>query len=230
MVRKKISHFIVKFIFRAICGIFIAAVVGVLLWRMISSGDPDSMKALMDNEKLSAAYDEKGESIYAFTQDGLDNITRTEYNYGYFSVSQVVFIDDAEQLQFVMRYNESTLKKIASSLDLEKEDRDNDAFSVTVTVMHDLTPNNKDDNSSEYIDAVKRVQYTKTISQKDRKNLYNYEKFVFDDIKITDDVIAVYVDIFYDKDVKSQGTLLIYDSVYPKETYKLTKKDIDNIK
>lgn len=225
MARKKISHYVAKFVFRAICGLFIAGVIGILIWRMASSGDPKELVPLTPNEKLASAYAEDSEGFYAFTQK-LDNITRTEYNNGYFSVNRAVFVDSADQLQFILRYNNSTLKNISEDLKIPEDSREDDVFDVVVTVMYDLTPENKDDNSGEIIGTVKRVQHLATSQKSAKKNLYNYKKYVFDGIKITDDVLAVYVDIYYNKDVKAAGTLAIYDYRYPKNDYKLTQNDI----
>lgn len=228
MARRKISHYIAKFIFRIICGLFIAGVIGILIWRMASSGDPKELVPLIPNEKLSESYKENGDDLYAFTQK-LDNITRTDYDYGYFSVNRAVFIDSADQLQFILRYNNSTLKNLSEDLGIPEDSRDDDVFDVVVTVMYDLTPENKDDNSGEILGTVKRVQHLATSQTSAKKNLYNYKKYVFDDIKITDDVLAVYVDIYYNKDVKAAGTLAIYDYRYPKNDYKLTQNDIKEL-
>ena len=228
MARKKISHYVAKFVFRAICGLFIAGVIGILVWRMASSGDPKELVPLTPNEKLSDSYKENSDNFYAFTQK-LDNITRTDYDYGYFSVNRAVFLDSASQLQFILRYNNSTLKNLSENLGIPEDSRDDDVFDVVVTVMYDLTPDNKDDNSGEVIGTVKRVQHLATSSTSAKKNVYNYKKYVFDDIKITDDVLAVYVDIYYNKDVKAAGTLAIYDYRYPKNDYKLTQNDIAGI-
>ena len=228
MARNKISRFVAKFAFKIICGLFIAAVVGILIWRMMSSGDPKEIAHLSGNQKISEAYAEHGKDMYIFSQE-LDNITRTEYNYGYFSINRALFIDDANQLQFILRYNNSTLKSISEDLKLPEHSRDEDIFDVVVTVMYDLTPDNKDDNSGEQLDTVKRVQYTATSSERAQKNLYNYKRYTFDGIKITDDVLAVYVDIYYDRDVKAAGTLAIYDYRYPKKEYNITQADIGAI-
>ena len=231
MAKRKISQYVARFIFRTVCFILIATVVGIIGWRILSSGVPTEMKTLIGNEKLSAAYRENNGSLNIFYQGDLDNITRTEYNSGYFSVHNVAFIDEAEQLQVVVRHNKSTLENLKNDLKLpEADSRDADVFDIQITVMYDLTPNNKNDNDGNTPSAVKKVTYRANDSASMQKNLYNYKKYVVDGIKITDDVIAVYVDIFYDKDVMSEGTLCIYDYRYPRDDYKLTNKDLEAIK
>ncbi len=231
MAKRKISHYVAGFVFKAICFIMIATVLGIIGWRIISSGVPTEMKTLIGNDKLSAAYNENEGELNIFYQGDLDNITRTEYNSGYFSVHNVAFIDEAQQLQLVIRHNNSTLENLKKDLNLpEADSRDADVFDIQITVMYDLTPDNKDDNDGNTASAVKKVTYRASESKSMQKNLYNYKKYVVDDIEITDDVIAVYVDIFYDKDVMSEGTLCIYDYRYPRDDYKLTNKDIEAIK
>lgn len=230
MARRKISQYVARFIFRTVCFLLIATVVGIIAWRILSSGVPTEMKTLVGNEKLSAAYNENGGNLNIFYQGDLDNITRTEYNSGYFSVHNVAFIDEAEQLQVVVRHNKSTLENLKEDLKLpEADSRDEDVFDIQITVMYDLTPENKADNDGNTPSAVKKVTYRASESTSMQKNLYNYKKYVVDGIKITDDVIAVYVDIFYDKDVMSEGTLCIYDYRYPRDEYKLTNKDLAEI-
>lgn len=231
MAKRKISHYIAGFVFKTICFLMIATVLGIIAWRILTSGVPSEMKTLIGNDKLSAAYTEHNGELNIFYQGDLDNITRTEYNSGYFSFHNVAFIDEAEQLQVVVRYNNSTLKNLALDLNLAEADaRESDVFDVRITVMYDLTPDNENDNDGETPDTVKKVTYTASEYKTMQKNLYNYKKYVVDDIKITDDVIAVYVDIFYDKDVMSEGTLCIYDYRYPRDEYKLTNKDLAEIK
>ena len=55
MARNKISRFVAKFAFKIICGLFIAAVVGILIWRMMSSGDPKEIAHLSGNQQISEA-------------------------------------------------------------------------------------------------------------------------------------------------------------------------------
>ena len=227
MAKRRISQYVARFIFRTICFLMIATVLGIIAWRILTSGVPTEMKTLIGNDKLSAAYSENNGNLNIFYQGDLDNITRTEYNSGYFSVHNVAFIDEAEQLQVVVRYNNSTLKNLQKDLGLTKADsRDEDVFDIRITVMYDLTPDNKNDNDGQTPSAVKKVTFLASEYTTMQKNLYNYKKYVVDGIKITDDVIAVYVDVFYDKDVMSEGTLCIYDYRYPIDNYKLTKKDI----
>ena len=124
------------------------AVTAVILWRIFSSGDPKSVKTVIANESLCDAYYENGDELYMYYQDqGV--LTRTEGNYGYFGVTQVSIIPDANQIQVVFRYNTSTLRNIESDMGLESKvlSRDADLFDITLAISTDLTPDKTEDNA-----------------------------------------------------------------------------------
>lgn len=217
---------IIGWALRLLVGVMILSVLGVLLWRIMSSGDPASMTALQPNERLYAAYLQEGEQLQILHQQH-DIIIRDGPAKGYFSVTQSHFIPAAEQLQITFRYNNSTLKYVAA--DYEKPaplERGKDWFDVTVTVAYDLTPDNASDNDVNDPESVRFERYQPTSCQKDTKNLYNYERLTFDGLQIVQgyredgtpimraDVLAVYVDIYFNEDVnydaQALGSLLIY--------------------
>ena len=230
MARSKYKWRIAGFIFKAICTLVIAAIVILLLWRIIdNNNDPTEMDTVIGNKLLSEAYAEKGDSLHTYYQEQ-SKFTRGENNYGYFAITQSLIIEDIDQVQFVFRYNNSTLKHTAEDYALSSiPSRDEDVYDVTITIMYDLTPENKDDNDGTDTEAVsfKRLFPTDMISAK--KTLYNYRKFVFDGIVIDESVIAVYADFYYvgdiDYDKKPYGSLLIYHEDEKNIDYKLTRND-----
>lgn len=203
------------FIFKAICSLFIIAVIGLLLWRIIdSSNDGKEMNTVVPNRKLCDAYNENDGKLTLFTQEQT-MFTRDEHNSGYFAITQSLFIKEADQLQFVFRYNNSTLKYTKEDYSLpEQPGRDEDVYDVSIVVIYDLTPDNKDDNNDENTDTYRAVRYYPSQCVPHTKTLYNYRKFVFDEISITDDVIVVYADIYYCGDIDYEddayGTLRLY--------------------
>ena len=218
------------FIVKAVCGIFIAAVVGLLLWRIIDSSiDPKSMNTIIPNDKLCDAYEQNGGKLTMYDQNQTTH-TRGENNYGYFGITQSVFIKEADQLQFVFRYNNSTLEHTKEDYSLPAvPSRDEEVYDVTVTIMYDLTPDNPDDNDGKTPEAVRFERFYPSDMISAQKTLYNYRKFVFDGIEITDDVIGVYVDFYYvgdvDYDEKPYGSLLLYYNGDENRTVKLTAQD-----
>jgi hypothetical protein len=210
--------------------VFIAAVVGLLLWRIIDSAiDHGEMNTLIPNEKLVDAYNDNGGKLTMYDQEQTTH-TRGNNNYGYFGITQSVFIKEANQLQFVFRYNNSTLRHTKEDYSLPSiPSRDEEVYDVTVTVMYDLTPENKDDNDGKTPEAVKYERFFPSDMRSAKKTLYNYRKFVFDGIEITDDVIGVYVDFYYVGDINYDelpyGSLLLYYQDDQNRTVALTSND-----
>ena len=230
MARSKYKWRIAGFIFKAVCTLVIAAIVILLLWRMIdNNNDPREMDTVIGNTLLADAYAEKGDSLNTYYQEQ-SKFTRGENNYGYFAITQSLIIEDIDQIQFVFRYNNSTLKHTAEDYSLPSiPSRDEDVYDVTVTVMYDLTPENKDDNDGKTKDAVRFERFFASDMLSAKKTLYNYRKFVFDGIVIDDSVIAVYADFYYvgdlDYDKTPYGSLLIYHEDEENIDYKLTRND-----
>ena len=220
------------------------SVCAIIIWRIASSGDPTSVKTLMVSDATYEAYTEENENLTVYYQNQL-KMTRAEYNSGYFQVSQVAIIPAGDQIQLVLRYNNSTLRAIEDSLGFPKDkllSRDDDLFEVSIVKATDLTPDRTDDNAfsaKDYPESVKEERYYPSQMMSERKNLYNYRKFVFEDISVDELTLALYVDIYYkgeDKDGNAivpnyekgtvgSGTLCIYDYKSEDLTRKLTSRD-----
>ncbi len=225
---------LIKFLFYTL----IFAVIALLLWRVFSSGDPKSMSTLSPNQKLAAAYGEYGDELSLFYQEQR-SITSGEKNYGYFSVTDCVFIPEANQIQLVVRYNNSTIRALTEDYSLsETPSRQDELFDVSLTVATDLTPDLTEDNAGNDPASVSMVRVHPTSVSKDTKNLYNYRRFVFDldtaglslsellDSKL---LLAVYTDIYYNGDIcyeePAYGTLCIYDYLSENLTKNLSSRD-----
>ncbi len=231
MPEKKYGLRIAGFIFKGLCSLLILSVIALLAWRIIDRAiDPKIIKTITPNEKLCAEYEEHGDDLTLFYQTQ-NEYTQEDRNYGYFATCNSLFIDEAEQLQFTLRYNNSTLEYTKNDYYLtEIPGRDENIYDVTILVMYDLTPENEDDNDGKDKSAVEYVRYFPSgdvVSY--QKTLYNYRKFIFDGIKIDKSVLAVYADIYYVNDIdysdETYGTLLLYSYDSENEEYKLTKND-----
>jgi hypothetical protein len=228
---KSTTSRIIGWVIKSLIGLFIGAMLGVMLWRILSSGDPKSMQALQPNQTLCDAYaahtQDPNAGDFIVLHQRYDTIIRDGEAKGYFSVTQADFLPAADQLQITFRYNNSTLKRVAADLGKPAPlERGKDWFDVTVTVAYDLTPDNHEDNDINDPACVRFERYQPTACVKDTKNLYNYERLTFDGIDILDhidengepvmraDVLAVYVDIYFNENIDYQkepmGTLMIY--------------------
>ena len=234
MAMKKYTWRIVGYVFKAICVLFIVAVIGLLLWRITDSRtDPQPVKTIMVNESLCNAYEKNDGKLTVFYQEQ-NKYTQAEDNYGYFAVTQSRFFKEADQLQVVLRYNNSTLKYLTEDYSLANvPERDENVFDITVVVAYDLTPENDADNFGNDEDSVRFERFYPADTLSHQKTLYNYRKLTFDGIKIDESVLAVYLDVYYvgdvDYDETPYGTLLLYDYTEKNIEYKLTAKDIDAI-
>ena len=230
MVRRRYGWKIAGLIFKAICYAFIAGIFILIMWRIIDSKtEPREIRDLIPNEILADAYEENGGKLTIYTQSQ-EPFTRGEDNYGYFHIEEPLFIDEADQLQFTLRYNNSTIENLVIDHSLPRlPARSEDLFDVSVVIMYDLTPDNDEDNYGDVESAVSYKRFFPSDCISAEKTVYNYRKFVFDGIDITNRVLAVYVDIYYkgavDYDEESYGTLLIYDYETSNEVYRLSASD-----
>lgn len=236
MARAKYGWRIAGLIFKAICTAFIIGIFALIAWRIIDSKTtPKEIRHIIPNEILCEAYEKNGDKLTIFTQDQ-EPFTRVEgKNYGYFHIGDAIFIDEADQIQFTLKYNNSTIERLVIDHSLPMlPARSEDLYDVSVVVMYDLTPENAGDNYGDVEDAVSYKRFFPGESISSQKTLYNYRKFVFDGIDVTKRVLAIYVDIYYkgavNYDEDAYGTILIYDYKTENEAYKLTLGDKNAIK
>ena len=209
--------------------LLIFSVCGVLIFRMCSSGDPESMSVLTPNETLAAAYAENdGELTLRYQYQS--TITRGENNAGYFSVTQYVFIPEAKQVQLVFRYNNSTLQHLAIDYGLpEIPAKEGTYFDVTLVRTTDLTPENREDNIDPATLGKKRYAPSEVYTTRDTSPLYTYYRYVFENVEIEDLTLGVFADVYYvgdlDYEKEAYGRLCLYDDESKWVYQKLSNRD-----
>ncbi len=207
-----------------------------LIWRIFSSYDPASMKPLSPNDALAAAYEEDSSLSSMFVQEQRST-TSTERNYGYFSISRAVFIPEANQIQLVFRYNNGTLRNTQKDFGLDTApSRDDEVYDVSLLIVTDRTPENKDDNLSTDEEAVEKTRINPSYSISDKSTLYNYRRLVFDlgeldleELVDSNALISVFADVYYngalDYEQEPYGTLCLYDYITETTPAKLSSAD-----
>ena len=216
---------LVRFLFLAL----IAGIVIFLGWRAVSHNtDPDEMTVLVADEALREAYAAHGEKLELYTQEQ-GTYTRAERNNGYFFIRQAVVIPEAEQIQILFRYNNSTIKALTEDYGLSAmPDRAEHLYDLSIAVKKDLTPEIYDDFDQEGCYTIERYHPSEEISG--TRNLYNYRKAVFNDIVIDETTLGVFVDIYYVGDIDYEkpayGTLCIWELTSENLPVKLTQNDI----
>ena len=222
---------ITKRVFKILGWAAFSAILIVLFWRMCgTANDPKGISTIVADKKLSEAYAASGGTLDIFYQSH-DEFTRGKDNYGYFAVTQTLFIRDTDQAQIVLRYNKSTLEYLAEDFPedfSETPDRNLEWYDVTLVKVIDLTPDNADDNDDDSYLRYERYSSTATVSEQTGR--HNYHRYTFDGINL-DDALEVYVNIYYKGDIDYEkdayGIIQIYTSDPEKfnYTYKLTKED-----
>ncbi|MBQ3507511.1 MAG: hypothetical protein IJA91_03075 [Clostridia bacterium] len=211
------------------------------LWRaFISTIIPGEVNGLAVNPQVHAAWlaaTQAGEELTYFTQ--VQNETTTaEHNYSYFTAKNVAFIEDANQIQLLFRYNNATIRSLMKDYNLpEVPDRALDLYDITLYVAYDLTPGDVTDNAGNDPESVKFVRYYPTATEPAQTLMYNYRRLTFDgvDMNVTENpVLAVYVDIYYKEDIDygkdPYGTLCIYDYLTEREYRELGKNELKALK
>lgn len=222
----------------------IAFVCGLLIWRIfIAQAPPKELDHLYVDDALYEAYEQKGKDLALYTQ-GQGTITRADRNRGYFSVTQSVMIPDANQIQILFRYNQSTVEALQRDKDLPETPNGGDhLYDVSLVLSIDLTPENKEDNDKAEPGSVQLVRVHPNRELVGAKSLYHYRRLVFDigsadlDLQSLLDsglVLAIYADVYYvgDLDYTAQpyGTLCLYDYGRPLKDVKLSGDDKDALK
>lgn len=223
-----------------LCGCVVLVICVFMIWRVFSTGTPKELDRLTPNDKLLSAYTEQGESLYMFKQNQ-DVITRAEYNSGYFAIPDYKFIPDANQLQLVFRYNNSTLKAVATDKSLpEVPDRDGDYFDVSVVLYVDLTPDNSEDNEFTNSENIKKIRCRGHVDGKDKTTLYNFYRYTFyfdeadepvdlNELMESGSLIAIHAQFYYtdglDYNEAPYGALLLYDPAMKNMTVELSSND-----
>ena len=210
------------------------------LWRaFISTIVPKEVDGLAPNANLYAAWkaaEKEGEELTYFMQDQ-NKTTTAEHNYSYFTAHEVAFLEDANQIQVLFRYNNATIRSLVKDYELpEIPDRTTDLYDVTLYVAYDLTPDDVTDNDGNDPDSVRFVRYYPTATQSATSLMYNYRRLTFDgiDMNVTDNpVLAVYVDVYYVEDIDYEklpyGTICLYDDETRDREYEFDKKDLKRL-
>ena len=234
-----------KIVKRLVVALFFTVIFGVialLAWRILSSDAPSSMQSLYANQALCDAYTENGKELYMFRQEQR-SITSGEENYGYFAITDCAIIPDANQIQAVVRYNNSTLRYTAEDYGLDEvPSRDAEVYDVTLLLAIDLTPENQDDNLGNDENSVEFIRCHGEVVLAEQKNLYNFRRMVFElddediDLKELLDsglLLAIYADFYYNEAIDYEGipygSLCIYDFKSENIQVKLEKADIKAI-
>ncbi len=208
-----------------------AAVFAILLWRVcFSTNIPNQLEGMIPNAALTEAMEMYPEGLSWRTQEQA-TVTRAEDSAGLFGIPVFVFVPEADQVQVILRYNNSTLKRLAEDYGFPEEEIDKslDYFDVTLSRTTDLTPDNDKDDMDASTLRVDRYRPTEALTVREETLLYTYYRFVFDGVRIEPDTDGVFIDVYYNQDIhyeeRPYGTLCLYDCRMVWVDYELTARD-----
>ena len=206
--------------------LLLIAMITVLLWRMVfSQNPPDGFDEITGNDTLRAALAAQGK-ITVLTQDQV-KYTEGENNYAYFNLEYCYFFREADQVQLLLFYNNSTLEHLAEERGLDSvPPRGEEVFSLKLTQYEDVTP-------ADYVKANENDILTeaKTLTPTDRQittnSLYTFIRYTFDGVELDTDTVVIYLDMCYED--ASYGTLRLYHRESVSEERLLSGKEQDAV-
>ncbi len=214
MGRPKSSYalWIAGHVLRLLFALLIFAVCGMMLWRVIfSQNPPDGFDEISANDRLCAALAEHGELTVLLQEDQV-KYTEGEDNYAYFNLDYCYFFKEADQVQLLLFYNNSTLERLAEELELESvPPRGEEVFSLKLSQYVDVTPddyvkaNENDILTEEHILTPSKCEIT-------TNSLYTFLRYTFDGVELDADTVVIYLDMCYGEGAREEscGTLRLY--------------------
>lgn len=217
--------------------VIVFGIIAIFLWRvLLSDVVPRKARTLLVNEATYQAYLNEGNNLDMYTQEQ-EKLSVTESikvvgdkqtteAHGLFWVSEAVFIPGADQVQILTRYNNSTLRRIATDFKLDAvPDRQDNILDVTLVVTTDPTPTdieNGDEFETRYAASDVTAEY--------KTAMYNYCKYIFDGITVDPETtVDITAEFYYAERVNYDSLpysfLRIYDSDSERVSVKLTARD-----
>ena len=172
----------------------VLAVCALFIWRITLLTDTRTLKSISPDEINRAAYKAASGSPVCFTHEIRDEISKE----GLFGAYGLVYIKDAHQVQFTVRYNDSVYKYTDYESGTE--------FRYYL----------KNEVTGEYTEA--------TRSESAERFMYNYRRLVFDGYDLGEDA-DIYLYISDGRAEDAFDSLPIHYAKLPMDEYKLTKAD-----
>ncbi len=226
----------------------VITVIILLIWRVTTTGMPDGIEDLAPNAKLKAAYAQSvknGKELYMFEQE-YDPLSRGN-TAGYFGVPEVSFIPSANQAQIVFRYNNSTIKSLATDYSLKAiPEREAELFDVSLLLYVGERPKDTSEDISKDESTLQTIRIKPSKGAKrENTSLYNFYRYTFDfenastpvslkELLASEQLVAIHVQIYYNADVdyakNPYGALCIYDYRHINKTVELNSDEEEALK
>lgn len=199
-----LGHFL-----RLLFTLLIIAVCAGILWRVACSGNvPSALEDITGNEVLRTALATHGD-LTILEQEQV-KYTEGPNNYAYFSADWCYFIKEADQVQLVLYYNNSTLERLAERKGLaEVPPAGEVVFDVKLTQYVDVTP-------ADYVKVnendilTEKIEVSPSAVQVETTSLYTFFRYTFDGVDLSKDTVVIYLDMCHGEQGESFGTLRLF--------------------
>ncbi len=177
LIRKIFSFRAFKLALKGFGYFLVFMVFAILFWRMFSSRLPTSASTLLWTEKSYAAYEEQGKDLLIYTQD----VGKVFDKDGKFSLYELHYIPAANEIQFTIRYNKSTVDTLADELTEEKREVMGESFTEADIITAEDLPAypfvfKLRDNEGNIYESYEYTTFT--------KNRYTYLRVAFSDVNL----------------------------------------------
>lgn len=175
-------------------------VFGAVIFRIyIAEHYPKDAAKMVFTDALTAHYRQDEEGFSAYTQD--IRFPYDDNKDGNFFAGALIVVPDASHLQVTVRYNESTLDKMAVRYALPTvPDAADGLFRYTLTVSY---------NTSEAGDVYQT--YEPSYQQESDAYMYHYEKLAFDGV-VFDGAAWMRVDIYFMDQSEPLGHICVFEA------------------
>ena len=183
----------------------IVLMVGVVTYRLWEKKSPKEFTLITWNEVSLQAYEENGDGFEV--EDWI--IKRNYSDRGRFFIDDIMYLKTADQVQFTVSYNKSTLRYLLEEKELtELPEGENFVYALVV--------NDKERVYDDY-------EYASEVSQ-----LHHYKRIVFDGIDMTNvETLTLY--IYYSEDCsydsEPYGTITFYAEYTEVKNHKISAKE-----
>lgn len=195
---------------------------GLLFFRLWLNGYyPREMRTLLPTEPLQSAY-AKGE-LSVKTQD--IRVVYEDRKEGLFFAEHMLVSEETGSLQVTVRWNNSTLTKLAEKYGDAFSPDAADPFTYRIFCASEAGENVVVNGKEE----IHGTYYTPHLTEKDGFLLYSYERLAFEGVRL-DGVRWVRLDIYRTGAAEPEGSIVIYENhedYATFEDYKIKKGELD---
>lgn len=192
-------------IVKSVLVLFMFVLAGLLFFRFWLNGYyPKAMRGLIPTEPLRTAYAAGDLSVK--TQE--IRVIYEDPNEGLFFADHMVFSEDTGSLQVTVRWNQSTLTKLAERYDGEFDPEAEQPFTYRLFARTDA---GTDEILSGGGEVIRGEAYLPVATEKDSFAMYHYERLAFEGVEF-ENVPWIRLEIYRNGETLYEGDIVIYEN------------------